>query len=280
MMLFLTVFCLGALFTSLPIPTYLSLSETYIYLAKCATLFMGVAYNLPGVFESNPYRGAVNGSLWTMPYEVRMYAILAIVWFTLRIMPKLRLFEFKVIVVIFSLVAGVYVFVGHFYFHSESQFAKLFFMFFLGATFYILKKHIELSRWLFWLLVIGLTIATNNKHAFFVVYVIAIAYILFYLAYVPSGLIRKYNKLGDYSYGIYIYAFPVQQSVAALIPGVSVTQMIMISAAFTILLATLSWHILERRSLKLKAHYIGYTRKLLAFGLTLLPGGAARQDEK
>jgi peptidoglycan/LPS O-acetylase OafA/YrhL len=41
---------------------------------------------------------------------------------------------------------------------------------------------------------------------------------LFYLAYVPSGWIRKYNRVGDYSYGIYIYAFPVQQSVAALIP--------------------------------------------------------------
>jgi peptidoglycan/LPS O-acetylase OafA/YrhL len=277
MMLFLTVFLLGVLFTSLPIPTYLSSSETYIYLAKCATLFMGVAYNLPGVFDNNPYKNAVNGSLWTLPHEVRMYAILALVWFALRIAPKFQLIGFKVIVVTFSLVAGIYILAGHFYFHYESKFAKLFFMFFVGATFYILREYIVLSRWLFWFLVILLTVATSNKHAFFVVYVFAIAYILFYLAYVPSGLIRKYNQLGDYSYGIYIYAFPVQQSVAALIPGVSVSQMILISATYTLLFATLSWHILERRSLELKANYIGHTRKLLAFCLTRRSRGTAQK---
>lgn len=267
MMLLLTVFALGVFFTSLPMSAYLSSSTTYIYLAKCATLFMGVAYNLPGVFDSNPYKSAVNGSLWTMPYEVRMYAILAIVWFTLRITPKLRLTAFQIIVVTFAFAAGIYILTEHFYFHSESHFTKLFFMFFVGAAFYVLREYIVLLRWLFWFFVIGLSVAIGNKHMFFVVYVFAIAYILFYLAYVPSGLMRRYNQLGDYSYGVYIYAFPVQQIVAALIPGVSVPQMILFSATTTILLATLSWHLLERRCLSLKAHYVGHTRRLLAFGL-------------
>lgn len=267
-MLFLTVFVLGVFFTSLPTLTYLSLPETYIYLAKCATLITGVVYNLPGVFDSNPYKNAVNGSLWTMPHEVRMYAILAAVWFALRIIPKLRLTAFQTVIVAFAFVAGIYVLASHFFPLPQAIFARLFFMFFVGATFYVLREYIVLSRGLFWLFVIGLSVATGDKHAFFVVYVFAIAYILFYLAYVPSGLIRRYNQLGDYSYGIYIYAFPIQQSVAALIPGVSVPQMILISAAATILLATLSWHFLERRALSLKAHYIGHTRRLLAFGLT------------
>ena len=35
---------------------------------------------LPGVFEHNPFKGAVNGSLWSMPSELRMYAILALIW--------------------------------------------------------------------------------------------------------------------------------------------------------------------------------------------------------
>jgi peptidoglycan/LPS O-acetylase OafA/YrhL len=141
-------------------------------------------------------------------------------------------------------------------------------MFFIGATFYVLREYIVLLRWLFWFFVISLSFAIGDIHVFFVVYVFVIAYILFYLAYVPSGLIRRYNQLGDYSYGVYIYAFPVQQAVAALIPGVSVPQMILLSATTTILLATLSWHLLERRCLSHKAHYVGHTRRLLAFGLT------------
>jgi len=119
---------------------------------------------------------------------------------------------------------------------------------------------------LFWPLAIALAIAASNQQAFFVVYILSTAYILFYLAYVPSGVVRKYNRLGDYSYGIYIYAFPVQQSIAALFPGISILQMILISAIVTTLLAILSWHLLERRSLKLKEHYVDHTRRL--FGLT------------
>jgi len=114
---------------------------------------------------------------------------------------------------------------------------------------------------------ISLGLATFHEHVFFIVYVIVIAYVLFYLAYVPSGFIRKYNQLGDYSYGIYIYAFPVQQSVAHLMPGVSVLQMVLVSAAATSLLAIFSWHLLEQRALRYKAHYVGHTRRLLESNL-------------
>lgn len=94
-----------------------------------------------------------------------------------------------------------------------------------------------------------------------------IAYVLFYLVYVPVGQLRTFNQVGDYSYGVYIYAFPVQQSVAALLPGVSVIAMISISAVVTLLLAALSWHLLERRALRLKGHYVEHTRRLFFAGL-------------
>jgi peptidoglycan/LPS O-acetylase OafA/YrhL len=266
-MLFLTVFVLGVFFTELPLSVYLSSANTYIYLTKCATLFMGVSYNLPGVFDGNPYKSAVNGSLWTLPHEVRMYAILVVVWIALRITPKLRLTTFQVVVIVFSFSAGIYLLFGNFHFHRIDNFGKLFFMYFVGATFYVLRNRIVISRRLFWLFVVGLLATIGHAHIFFVVYVFTIGYILFYLAYVPSGFVRKYNQLGDYSYGVYIYAFPVQQAVAALDPGITVPQMILFSATITILLATLSWHLLEKRCLSLKVLYVGHTRKLLAYGL-------------
>lgn len=275
-MLVLTVFGLGVFYTSLPLPSYLADSKTYIYLMKCATLITGVAYNLSGVFEGNPYKNAVNGSLWTMPYEIRMYAILAIAWVALRIIKKNRLRMFELAIVTSAVVSGMLVIVRHFYLPTGDQFAILFFMFFSGAAFYVLKEHITFSRLSFWLLVIALlSSAIANKHAFFVVYALTIAYILFYIAYVPSGRIRKYNQMGDYSYGVYIYAFPVQQSVAASIPGVSVLYMLLISASATLLLAALSWHLLERRALGLKGLYVGHTRRILTGGLTAHQPGRA-----
>ena len=267
-MLFLTVFVLGVVFTALPTLTYLSSPEIYIYFGKCVTLISGVGYILPGVFDDNPYKHAVNGSLWTMPWEIRMYAILAVSWLALRVTSKFRLALFQRLIVVLAFVFGVGVFFTHFYATSiRHHQAMLFFMFFLGASFYVLREKILLSRWGFFFCMISLGLATFHEHVFFIVYVIVIAYVLFYLAYVPSGFIRKYNQLGDYSYGIYIYAFPVQQSVAHLMPGVSVLQMVLVSAAATSLLAIFSWHLLEQRALRYKAHYVGHTRRLLESNL-------------
>lgn len=268
-MLLLTVFGLGVFFTSSPLPSYLADSKTYIYLVKCSTLITGVAYNLPGVFDDNPYKNAVNGSLWTMPYEIQMYAILTIIWVALRIKKKIRLRTFELAIVTGAVVAGVLVVARYFYFPTEGLFARLFFMFFSGAAFYVLKEHVTISRRIFWLLVIALmSSAMANKHTFFIVYILTIAYILFYIAYIPSGFIRKYNQVGDYSYGVYIYAFPVQQSVVALVPGVSVLSMLSIAATVTLLLAALSWHLLEQRALGLKRLYVDHTKKILAYSIT------------
>ncbi len=136
-------------------------------------------------------------------------------------------------------------------------------MFFLGATVYVLRHHILLSNWLCSLFGIALLIAAFHTHVFFVVYLCTIAYILSYAAYIPSRGIRNYNRLGDYSYGCYIYAFPVQQTIAALVPGVSILQMMAVSFVVTAFCAVVSWHFLEQRALSLKDRFACRTEKLV-----------------
>ncbi len=264
-MLMLTVFGLGAVLTRLPLTVYYSDPQTYQYLFKCLTLIGGVVYKLPGVFEHNPYQSAVNGSLWTMPYEVRMYGLLVLLWMALGLSQMRRvLFEWTVILV--ALVSGVMVMLNEFYFASEGMFIRLSFMFFSGASYYVLKEHLELTTALFGVfLLLVLTAAVLNKPIFFLSYHLTLAYILFYLAYIPSGFIRKYNSLGDYSYSIYIYGFPVQQSVVACIPHVSVLTLLCVSATITFVFAAISWHIIEHPALGLKKHYVQHTHKWLPF---------------
>jgi len=129
-------------------------------------------------------------------------------------------------------------------------------MFFTGAAFYVLRDFVVLSRTLFIVMIAATLLASVDSRAFHVVYSLSIAYLVLFLAYVPEGLIRKYNRLGDYSYGIYIYAFPVQQSVALFIPNVSAAEMIAVSSVITWVLAALSWHMLEEKALKLKSNIL------------------------
>jgi peptidoglycan/LPS O-acetylase OafA/YrhL len=263
-MLLLTVFVLGPALTSLPLSEYFLTRETYTYLPRSSTLFINVARQLPGVFSNNPVPNT-NASLWTLPYEVRMYATLAIAWLVLKIMPRRRVKALKALIIIFAALSGIYVFVDHFYLSPGTRYARLPFMFFTGASFYVLKDRIPIYHWLFWTLLSAVVFSAHDKDLFYIVYSLSLAYIVFFLAYIPSGFIRRYNSLGDYSYGIYIYAWPIQQSVATLIPSVSILNMILTSGAITILLSAASWHFIEKHALKLKGICVERTRRIVRF---------------
>ncbi len=255
------VFFIGVWFTSLSTSDYLTDPQTYQYFFKNIILFFGVEYNLPGVFLSVPYASPVNGSLWTLPYEVRMYAILAFILATIVFLrKKIAFITFKNILLFVGLFSLVILFVNHFYTLRETssflpKFIRLFSVFFVGAMFYVWKDSIKLSYKWFIIFAVLLVVSSIHKDVFFIVYYLVLAYIIFFLAYVPSGFIRKFNYLGDYSYGLYIYAFPVQQSLLAIYPNISIFNMVLVSFTITLILSILSWHLVEKKFLKMKNNY-------------------------
>jgi peptidoglycan/LPS O-acetylase OafA/YrhL len=71
-------------------------------------------------------------------------------------------------------------------------------------------------------------------------------YLVLWFAYVPGGFIRRYNRVGDYSYGTYIFAFPLQQLVMMLKPDASVLTLTLLAGLGTLVFAMLSWHLIEK----------------------------------
>lgn len=266
------IFCVlivGLFFTTNTSSEYLFHQQTYKYFLKNITLFFGVNYHLPGVFADIPYKNSVNGSLWTLPYEVKMYAYLAIIGSTIVYYQK-RLCKniLKIAFLSIAIIAISANIINHFQLFASAKFTHLFSMFFVGTAFYVCRNNIYLSSKLFLFIFIALSLSILHKELFFVVYSISLPYLIFYIAYVPSGSIRGFNKAGDYSYGIYIYAFPVQQSIAATIPNVSVATMILVSFCVTFVLSFLSWHFVEKKFLKMKANYIVFEQILRNIRLT------------
>lgn len=253
------VFAVGLYFTTHAISDYLSDPQTGNFFRKNVTLFSGVKYELPGVFADNPYKYAVNGPLWTLPYEIKMYTYLGIIASVLIYIQKWKWPGKKALPVTFLGIALISVaanIANHFLSFSSDEFLRLFAMFFVGAAIYIFREYILLSSRVFLLVVAALLLSVMNKDLFFITYSVSLPYLIFYLAYIPAGIIRNYNKVGDYSYGMYIYAFPVQQSVAAIFPEISVTAMLFIAFGITFILAFLSWHLVENKFLKMKGHYV------------------------
>lgn len=259
-MLLLVVFVLGAAMSQLPYLEYLGSDAVYVYLAKCGSLVTGVASGLPGVFVNNPMAAEVNVPLWTLPYEISMYGLLLAVWLLLSLAGKHRLPLLRYVIFAASVVSGLLLVTGYFRhglptrfeLHSTYVFPAFFYMFFTGAAYYVMRDRIVLSLRIFLLAVTILLASLFNKHTFFVAYLVTVPYLLFYLAYVPGGWVRRYNHLGDYSYGLYIYAFPVQQTVVALNGGISVLMLGLAALPPALLLAILSWHLIEKKALRLK----------------------------
>ncbi len=73
----LTVFVLGPMVSSCGLTQYFTDSRTWSYLKN---IFLYISYALPGVFEENPVSTAVNGSLWSLPVEFMMYLIIPAVY--------------------------------------------------------------------------------------------------------------------------------------------------------------------------------------------------------
>ena len=104
----------------------------------------------------------------------------------------------------------------------------------------------------------------------------AVGYSLFLLGLVVKGPLLAYNRLGDYSYGVYIYAYPAQQAAVHLFPGMSPVENMLVTAPIVLVLAALSWHLIEERALN-GVTYVTQQIENVAqrFGL----GGTARRIE-
>lgn len=262
------VFIVGLGFTTLSAWEYITSETTLKFLAKNVILFCGVEYNLPGVFDNVPWKNSVNGSLWTLPYEVKMYVHLAFFLFIFGYIRRrqLNIGQLKQYLLFVAFIAIIANITTHFqwfpYIQSfiPAKSIRLFYMFFAGAAYYVWRENVLFSLKVFTAISFALLMSSFHSEVFFVFYIVFLPYLILFLAYVPSGKIRDFNKIGDYSYGIYIYAFPVQQSISAMIPGVSVATMIIVSILVTFFLSFLSWHLIEKRFLKMKELYVVFER--------------------
>lgn len=251
--LLLTAYLLGALVTNLASAAYLASPDTLGYVLRGVGLSFDLALShLPGVFVHNPHRDTVNVSLWTLPVEVRMYVELLVFWLATRLAGRRKQAAFDAVIVL----AFAYCALRHLMNWQgsiEASNYRLPFMFFSGAAAAVLANRIAVrpafAAAAAALLLIGAGVAGP---VFYVTYSAALGYLVLCAAYMPSGIIRRYNAVGDYSYGLYIYAWPIQQALIFALPGLSVGVHILLSMAATLLTAAASWHGVEKPAMALK----------------------------
>ena len=233
-------------------PGLLTNPQTWAYALHTAlpSLALLTTYRLPGVFEANPFPGVVNGSLWTLPWELRMYAILGAAWIATRAWRSAGDRPMHVVIVALALL-GLLTKIGH----PDSPTVNLVFMFFSGAAFHVLRQHVRYRLDVAAACAVVLALSILYRPAFVIAYHLCLGYILFTLAYVP----KCWQPRHDYSYGIYIYAFPIQQTLVLLFPGIAWYEMAAAAIPLAVAAGALSWHLIEKPALRLKDMHARWT---------------------
>ena len=230
-------------------------TAVYTYVPYNLSLY-GFQSSIKGVFDTNAYH-AINGSLWTIRYEFSLYIAVALLFF-IRTQKQLVTFMLLVGFTIFMLLytfclnrfgdsslfglQGIHVLNLGTFFISGSLFASLQFekikhkSIILGISVLILVLSLYFNFY------------DSVKHLVFPIVVLLIGFI-------PLPFICTFGKFGDMSYGIYIYSFPIQQTLMYYYK-MNTYSLLIYSVLLSICFGYVSWHLIEKRALKYKRKHV------------------------
>jgi peptidoglycan/LPS O-acetylase OafA/YrhL len=240
----LCAFVIGLIYTSLPLGEYLRHPDTRGYVLHNMS-FTNLAWTLPGVFSGGQHSHSVNVALWTLPAEARMYVYIAL----LGVLGILRRSWLANGVLLVFVVLGTLAPERVPMILDPSTHLRFAAMFAFGTFCYINRALIPVSG----VLVLALAAACFVLHGspvFRPLFGITVGYFCFWFAYATPWY--GFNRLGDYSYGMYLWGYPVQQMIVQPIDAPQPLSVFFLSAPMALLIALLSWYLVEKPALRLK----------------------------
>lgn len=235
---FFTVILITPLFTKAPFFLNLGTAKYFINLS----LFVTIG-TLPGMFLLNHFPNAVNGSLWSLPVEVRCYFLVAIFWILGILKKPWLLFS----ILGLMLLAPNIIFVKGLLWHLLSNDAIKSCCFFLvGIIVYSYRKLIIING-ILTLTFISITTILFKTPFFIISFYCTLCYFLLWFG--SRKIIINLRLQGDYSYGVYLYGFLVQQIIASLLPSITSLTSLIIVYPIVFFLASLSWRFIEKPSI-------------------------------
>jgi peptidoglycan/LPS O-acetylase OafA/YrhL len=249
----LTACLIGPIVTSLPLNNYFTHPLFFRYLQS--SLLIRIWFQLPGVFDRSPLGASVNSSLWSLALEWKCYAGLFLVSFIRRKKSYTPLLFILLALLILADTfygpvesAGKDLFGPRFVLYPYSGLTA---QFILGVLAWQFRQKIIIQRW--WPIAILLTAWTAARLGIFpYAYYLLLPATLLYAAVTAAGLLRYLTPRPDLSYGLYVWAFPIEQLAINYLQPSSPNLLFLETLLLTIPLALFSWHAIESPALRLK----------------------------
>ena len=239
----LSAFVLGPLLTTAA--DYWQRPEVWRYFWVNATL-KSSEFFLPGVFESLP-RTAINGSLWTLPIEARLYIALLLAGgaglLTRRRYTPLWLLAMAAGYALARWKAPLPDYIANYAWCTA--------FFISGTALWLNRERVRLSWWAL-LALLAVAALTRGGPWFHIPYYLLLCYGTLFIAFVPKLPMIRHT---DLSYGLYLYGWPAQQLVLLATHDTRPLANMAWATVLALVLAALSWFLVERPALHLKRRF-------------------------
>lgn len=244
-----TALAIGPLATTLSTREYFEHPLTQGYFANVFLVRLQDA--LPGVFASNPVAHAVNGSLWTLQPELLCYIGIAGLGACALLGRK------TVAIALLVTVASQQAMLAHVDTSHSALLLKVrlmleFMVFFLSGSLAWLLRDALTFHWIAVpVLFLALWVLGPAGYGQLVLFAL-LPYATLSVALEDTGTCTFFDRIGDWSYGTYLWAFPIQQSLMAWDARMPLMPFMAFSIILSWLAGAVSWHLVERRALALK----------------------------
>lgn len=227
--------------------------------------------DIGGTPKGVPFPSYWNGSLWTLIWEVFCYILVA----GLGVVGLLRRQWLLPILLALAVFWATQLPTPSAELVTPAQAASRFAIMFLAGALAYQFRNVIPARWPLVAVCVAIVAASSLMSDYRVVGAIPLAY-----AIIASGSLLHHKRLrlrNDLSYGVYIYAFPTQQLL--VICGLGSLNPIVffpLSTLATLPLAALSWFLIEKHAMSLKARFF---RKTSAPSEPAAPAKPAEEDQ-
>jgi peptidoglycan/LPS O-acetylase OafA/YrhL len=248
-MCLLLVIAGGFWLTAVSTLQYFSNKETYTYFRNILPIF-GAQFNLPQVFSTNIGESGVNGSIWTLVVEERLYAIIALLFVFKNY--KEIIFRYTIIAINIIYLAHIFVFDNTLIPYLNGRHIIYMIMFLNGALMYNVKINFfqYAKQWLIWLVAIMFLIITIKIPA--LQKSIVIPFIVLMFAH-KQLVLNKAGQWGDFTYGVYLFSFPIQQIIVFVCKNqIKPYTLFALTMLISLPIAVCSWHFFEKKILQYK----------------------------
>jgi len=244
---FVAVFVIGPAVTVFSVPEYFGAAQTWLFPVNVLA-FLDTSQGPAGIFSAHPWSGEFSATLWTLRYEVIAYAAAALIFFSP--LPWGRYAH----LVLFAVTTAAHVGISLFWEDAPALIAsaaRLSSAFTIGMVIHAWRHRMPILPWPL-VLVVPLWLALGEHPSAELFMNLAIASAMFAVAFAALERWPTGADLPDWSYGIYIWHYPIMQLVLFFDPNADPLKIGMIAVPVTCLVSAMSWSFVEKPGLGFK----------------------------